>query len=171
VGLIEPDGVLLVLYRDGSLYARTGWTAGHFAALLAAPSKGAFLRATTGGSVRILGAENTEPCCWPTGGPVRVLGKEDTVSGNARAPIAVKPCKNTGVDTAAQAETPSAPVPKPLNLIDADADPCCRKAFYRASELTSPFTCAECGTQFYVELIAGERYWRIKCNVAIARPR
>ena len=152
VGLIEPDGVLLVRYRDGSLYARPGWTAGHFAALLAAPSKGAFLRATTGGSVRI-------------------LGKEDTVSGNARAPIAVKPCKNTGVDTAAQAETPSAPVPKPLNLIDEDAAPCCRKAFYRAGELTSPFTCAECGTQFYVELIAGERYWRIKCNVAIARPR
>jgi hypothetical protein len=59
VGLVEPDGVLLVRYRDGSLYARLGWTAGHYAALLAAPSKGKFIAATSGGSIRILGKEDT----------------------------------------------------------------------------------------------------------------
>jgi hypothetical protein len=142
VGLVEPDGVLLVRYRDGSLYARPGWTAGSFADLLAAPSVGKRLAATIGGSIRI-------------------LGKEDTVSSQSRA-NAQNPLQQRG-ETA------------PLNLIDEDADECCRQAFAAmgcaGAPLESPIWCAQCGTVFVAETFPDRtRYWRIRPQVAIVRP-
>ena len=53
VGYLESDRVLLVRYKDGSLYARPGWSLEHFVRLVGSTSKGKFLRATEGASVLI----------------------------------------------------------------------------------------------------------------------
>jgi hypothetical protein len=140
VGLVEPDGVLLVRYRDGSLYARPGWTAGSFAALLAAPSKGKFLASTTGGSIRLGG---------------RKEGAESSVRAERAAPL-----------TEAK--------PGPLNLVDEDADKCCRAGLAPFAAQNAPITsweCGECGTEFVREVFPDlTRYWRIRPQVAIVRP-
>lgn len=43
VGYLEQDGVLLVRFKDGTLYARTGVQASTYIQLLESPSKGSFL--------------------------------------------------------------------------------------------------------------------------------
>ena len=60
VGYLAAQSVLLVLYRDGALYAKPGWSAGHYAGLLAAPSKGKFLRQTIGPSILISRKEDAK---------------------------------------------------------------------------------------------------------------
>lgn len=56
-GYLSDDKVLLVRYRDGTLYARTGIEPAIVAALNAAQSKGAFLSGLANPSVRISGAQ------------------------------------------------------------------------------------------------------------------
>jgi hypothetical protein len=133
VGLIEPDGVLLVRYRDGTLYARAGWTAAHYAALLAAPCKGSFLRNTSGASVLIYGKE--------------------------------------GAQSTARAEWPATDN-GPLNVIDEDADKCCRAGlapFLFQNTPTTSWTCGTCGTEFVREVFPDlTRYWRIHPSWASA---
>ena len=53
IGYLESDGVLLVRYRDGSLYARPGLNAVAYENLMRAPSKGGALAAWVGPSILI----------------------------------------------------------------------------------------------------------------------
>lgn len=141
VGLVEPDGVLLVRYRDGSLYARLGWTAGSFAALLAAPSVGKRLASTTGGSIRLLGGRKEEA--------------ENIVRAERAAPLAedTKPGPLNLIDGDAYRCCR-----KGLT-----------ERLKRDSE--TPWTCAECGADFVPEAFPDRtRYWRIRPAVAIVRP-
>ena len=60
----------------------------------------------------------------------------------------------------------------PLNVIDEDADKCCRKNFLRFATNVSDMpkvTCDTCGTEMYPEMIGATRFWRIKSNVVIVR--
>ena len=61
----------------------------------------------------------------------------------------------------------------PLNVIDEDADRCCRAAmsynFGQHQNSDVPWECSVCGTQFYPEMVCCTRYWRIKSNVVIVR--
>ena len=63
----------------------------------------------------------------------------------------------------------------PLNVIDEDAYPCCRRniaksqLWARSDYRHAQWECPDCGTQFYPEMICGTRYWRIKSNVVIVR--
>jgi len=74
---------------------------------------------------------------------------------------------------------PSPPVPDALNVIDEDADKCCRSNIpaSQIAKLTGfahagwVWVCADCGTQFAVEMVGPNRYWSIVPSVAIVRPR
>ena len=67
----------------------------------------------------------------------------------------------------------------PLNVIDEEADPCCRCALRGIVDLLpniecvqlGELTCKECGTAFAPEMVGPVRHWRIKPWVAIVRPR
>lgn len=48
VGYLEQDGVLLVRFKDGTLYARTGVQPSQYISLLEAPSKGTWLASWRG---------------------------------------------------------------------------------------------------------------------------
>ena len=62
-----------------------------------------------------------------------------------------------------------------LNVIDDDADKCCRHgliAFFPKSIDTDQWICADCGQAFRLQLVSGSiRYWRIVEHFAVVRPR
>jgi len=80
---------------------------------------------------------------------------EDSQSKERAAPLAVE---NTG----------------PLNVIDEDADNCCRKgiaAFWRNdTRFTEPWVCGDCGERFEPTMLDGPvRLWRIVTTFAVVR--
>jgi cell division GTPase FtsZ len=149
VGYIEADQVLLVRFIDGALYAFPGVTVAQYAELMEVPSKGRWIAKFRGQEVRIQkGVMPTE------------TGESTTVTAVARP----------GGDAVASSG--------PLNLIDQDADKCCRKSFESASRseivMESLFAggqtwCEECGTRFAPEMVGSTRYWRIVPQVHIIR--
>jgi hypothetical protein len=141
VGYLEAERVLLVRYKDGALYAGAGWSAEEYALLMAAPSKGQFLR---------------ERLASPTVMIVKGGNAEDSQSTRAAPPLAAER------------------VPAPLNVMDEDADKCCRRAFGHISNNSVPyqgdvFVCPDCGQKFVAEMVGPNRYWRCKPEVAIVR--
>ena len=62
----------------------------------------------------------------------------------------------------------------PLNVIDEDADACCRRSLSKSLARFPGATiasCGDCGQEFVPEMIGQFRYWRCKPAVAIVRPR
>ena len=61
----------------------------------------------------------------------------------------------------------------PLNVLDEEADPCCRKHFAktRITPSVEVVSCPECGTEFVSEMVGPVRHWQIRPWVAVVRPR
>lgn len=150
IGYLETERVLLVRYKDGSLYAQPQFGASEFVALLAAPSKGSFLY------------------CRDRKGVSAILITKGVMPNEPERPAI------HGSNVAAPGGNETLP-PGALNVIDEDADKCCQRglmAFFRNdTRFSEPWTCGDCGTQFYPEMHGPTRYWRIESNVAIVRPR
>ena len=146
IGYLETDRVLLVRYRDGSLYAQPNVAPEEFAALQSAPSKGQWLytRARKG----------VNPVCISKGGQA-----EDRSRSKER--VASLAAETTG----------------PLNVIDEEADKCCRRnapksQLWKRTDERAAWECPECGTRFEIAALSeGMRYWRIVPQVVIVRPR
>ena len=146
IGYLEAERVLLVRYKDGSLYARTEVPKQIFEGLMSAPSKGGFLHA-----MPKLGAVLITKGVMPTeAGTPAIRGTVAEPGGNA------------------------APSPGPLNVINEDADKCCRRSLtaslakYPAALILS---CGNCGQEFKPEMVGPNRFWRIIPSVAIVRQR
>ena len=67
----------------------------------------------------------------------------------------------------------------PLNVLDEEANSCCRRSFALSgrnskrepkADVDEMFTCV-CGTEFHPEMVGPVRHWRIKPCVAIVRHR
>lgn len=144
IGYLEAEHVLLVRFLDGSLYARPKVEPHEWRELEAAPSKGAWLKR------------------WAD--LIRISRKEDA-DGLVAEHIGQQYAGSTGPATTEVAD--------PLNVIDEDADKCCRKTlnamFARGIDQRLSAECNDCGTQFWPEKIGECCYWRIKSNVAIVR--
>ena len=175
IGYLESDRVLLVRYKDGALYAWRDFGEAMWTALQSAPSKGAWL------------GQQRNGVCISKGGNAGNPSQPERHGAEQTAPLTYADwCKQfPGVDEKELQycwERKLLPnLPKtPLNVIDEDADPCCRKDLtyalgtdvvksYLADGASKPIQCRECGTQFYPEMIGANRYWRIKSNVVIVR--
>ena len=148
IGYLDTDRVLLVRYRDGSLYAQPNVAPEEFAALQSAPSKGQWLY--------MRDCKGVNPVCITKG----VMPSDRDSS----------PVRSKAVDRPDGREaSPSGP----LNVIDEDADKCCRKAFALVGHAGSigRLSCPQCGTDFHRETIGELQYWRIVPQVVIVRPR
>lgn len=161
IGYLEADRVLLVRYKDGSLYARLGWSSAAYESLMRASSKGKVLAVCTGPSV-----------------PITKGGNHAGVPSNAGGdPNAESEISRLGHSTLTNSGVASGECAAPLNVIDEDADKCCRKRLLAALASWSgdeqkylySWACPNCGTLFGPELIAGTRYWRIQAIVKIVR--
>ena len=146
IGYLEAERVLLVRYKDGSLYAFLDWLPALYVELMASRSKGRFMMGRIWPSILIAKG------VMPTEAGIRAIrGTVAEPGGNA------------------------APSPGPLNVIDEDADKCCHKTlnamFARGIDQRLSAECSDCGTQFWPEKIGECCYWRIKSNVAIVRSR
>jgi hypothetical protein len=179
IGYLEAERVLLVRYKDGSLYAWDGILQPAWAFLAAATSKGTCLHAVI---------QNRKGILITKGG-----NAEDSQSTRAAAPLAVEttivPLNiliSKGVmPTDVPANGPTLPVaepggnevpsPGPLNVIDEDADKCCRKTltwmFDRDIDQRCAAVCSDCGTTFHPNMVGSVCHWRIVPSVAIVRPR
>jgi hypothetical protein len=61
IGYLEDQSVLLIAYKDGSLYARPGWTPDAYDLLMRSPSIGKALHACAGAGPAILITKGTKP--------------------------------------------------------------------------------------------------------------
>jgi KTSC domain len=151
VGYLEADKVLIVRFIDGALYAFPGVTVAQYAQLMEVPSKGRWIAKLRGQEVRIQKGV-MPPDVRSTD---RLSGKSDQFTG---------PVARPGGDAVAS--------PGPLNVIDQDADKCCRK-YLTSYESILPtligFSCGTCGTEFTAEMAGPNRYWRIVPQVHIIR--
>lgn len=137
IGYLDDERILLVRYRDGSLYAQPQVLPSEYAELLAAPSKGRWMACHEQRANAVL------------------------IARGSPSPVYHPPAVAT-------------PDAAPLNVIDEDADKCCRRqlsSYLGGEHKTEPFECSACGTQLYPERIGANVYWRIKSNVAIVRRR
>ena len=152
IGYLETDRVLLVRYRDGSLYAQLNVSPEEFAALQSAPSKGQWLYTRD--------RKGVNPVCISKG--VMPSDREDN------------PGPNKSVD---RPGGNAAPPSGPLNVIDEEADKCCRRnapksQLWKRTDDRAAWECPECGTRFEIAAVSeGMRYWRIVPQVVIVRPR
>lgn len=164
IGYLETERVLLVRYNDGALYAQPQFGASEFAALLAASSKGSFLYCH--------GRKGVSTILITKG----VMPNDRAISGSNVAAPGDNGAPSPGALNEQGAHMQDAErVPEALNVIDEEADKCCQRglmAFFRNdTRFSEPWTCGDCDTQFYPEMHGPTRYWRIKSNVAIVRPR
>jgi hypothetical protein len=140
IGYLEEERVLLVRYKDGSLYAHPSVTAAEWCILSVSETKGHTLpRLGLCTAILITKGGNAE----------------DSQSKPERAaPLAV--------------ETPG-----PLNVIDEDADKCCRRQltsfFGGAPSNAEHFECSACGTNFKPVMVGPSRHWRIVPLFAVHR--
>ena len=58
----------------------------------------------------------------------------------------------------------------PLNVLDEDADRCCRRRFAVFPREEQVFTCIDCGTEFRATRRGALRHWQIWPATAIVRP-
>jgi hypothetical protein len=143
IGYLEAERVLLVRYKDGSLYAQPGWNSVAWDQLQRAQSKGKAIKA----------------CAVP----MILISKG----------IASAECGNATMASSSEREAAHT---APLNVIDEDADRCCRSRLKRrhnagALSTMEAWSCMECGTVFKPEMVGPNRHWRIVPSVAIVRPR
>jgi len=70
--------------------------------------------------------------------------------------------------------------PEPLNVLDPDADKCCRKSLARhfnrderigGESWPESVTCQDCGTRFVRTKVGPTQFWRIAPEFAIVRRR
>ena len=141
IGYLEADRVLLVRYKDGSLYARLGWSPEHYAAMHAAASKGKFLNATPGASIPITKGGNAE----------------DSQSTRAAPPLAVM--DQSGPLNVIDEDASPCCRSKFAEMVACGINQ------------TPAAECVYCGTRFLPEKIGECIYWRIIPQVAIVRPR
>ena len=144
IGYLEDVRVLLVRYKDGGVYAFDHIEPLNYAAL---EKGGEYSRQ----DLRTLLAR-----CLGSGIKISKGGNaEDSQSKPERAaPLAV--------------ETPG-----PLNVIDEDADKCCRRQltsfFGGAPSNAEHFECSACGTNFKPVMVGPSRHWRIVPLFAVHR--
>lgn len=138
IGYLETERVLLVRYKDGSLYAwqdigPTEW--------------------------RILTTPGQSVGTW--------------LAGLRRKHNGVLITKGGGSESDQRTGPASSGAAGPLNVIDENADKCCRKMFAKlyTDEGPRPCTCPDCGTMFNPQMVGPVRHWRIVEYFAIARPR
>lgn len=159
IGYLEADRVLLVRYKDGALYARPDFNSFAWDSFSASSSKGAWLAGWVG--IRITKGGNH-------------AGVPSNAGGDPNAEPDTNSSRHLDLTTSGAASGERA---APLNVIDEDADKCCRKRLLTALASWSgdeqkylySWACPDCGTLFGPELIAGTRYWRIKASVEIVR--
>lgn len=147
VGYLEAERVLLVRYKDGTLYAFPGWDNNRYAGLVRAESKGRFLTWCKGSGILI------------TKGVMPTEAGTSAVRG-----------------TVAEPGDNAAPSPGSLNMIDEDADKCCRKnaphsQLWNRVDAPASWECPDCGTRFNIVVLSagGARYWRIVPAFAVHR--
>lgn len=141
IGYLEDERVLLVRYKDGSLYAQIGWDSEAYGQLVASTqSVGRFLEACKNPAVLI----------WK--GVMRTDGKPECDPETA-------PAGN------------EAPPAGALNVIDEDASKCCRKAFalVGVGGSLSDLACPECNTSFRRHMVGSVAHWRIVPLFALRR--
>ena len=137
---LADERVLLVKYRDGSLYARTMWTPTDYERLMAAQSKGQFLARCIDPTILISkgGANIAQEQAGQSSGPVNTSG-EATGPLNVIDENASKCCK------AAFAAAPET---------------------HRVGNCAY---CPTCGTEFRPTMEGPVRYWRIHEYFAVHR--
>ena len=143
VGYLDEDGVLLVRYHDGSLHARPGVSREQFESLLTAKSKGKFLHAMRGTSILISRKEAI------AGNPVTQSHEQRAVNLMWYGPSAASAW---------------------MDVLDEDADQCCRRRFAVFPREEQVFTCFDCGTEFRATRRGALRHWQIWPATAIVRP-
>lgn len=159
IGYLEAERVLLVRYKDGSVYAwddigATAWN------ILASPvtSKGLWMSALSKVRNGTLIAKGVMPT--------------DTDSSPVRPGSSVPERSNDGTAVTEPGDN-AAPSPGLLNVIDEDACKCCRRSlaatFARWPNVTIT-SCGDCGTEFVLDMAADSvRYWRIKAAFGVHR--
>jgi len=174
IGYLEADRVLLVRYKDGALYAQAQFEAHEWAALQSAPSKGSWLYARD--------RKGLSPIRITQGGNAGNPSEPERHGAQQGAPLSYADwCKQFPGVTEKELQycwdrklIPNLPR-TPLNVIDEDADPCCRKTFQAAEKSgidgRHPIECFECGTQLVPQKIGVNVYWHIKPNMTIVSNR
>ena len=141
VGYLEAERVLLVRYKDGSLYAGLGWTPVLYENLMRAPSKGKALKAFAGPWILITKGGNAE----------------DSQSTRAAPPLAVM--DQSGPLNVIDEDASPCCRSKFAEMVACGINQ------------TPAAECVYCGTRFLPEKIGECIYWRIIPQVAIVRPR
>ena len=142
------DQVMIIRYHDGALYARLDVTPSQYVGFMAAASKGQFVNAMPNRALRISkkGVMPNEP--------------------NVRATDTNGDSTPVGADSGKEAPPESV-----LNVLDEEADQCCRRFFGKAKEFHQVMVCPDCGTEFRPEMVGPVRHWRVKAWVAVVRPQ
>jgi len=152
IGYLEDERVLLVRYKDGALYARTGVPVESWYDFEGSVSKGGWLNHHREYSAIL-------------------ISKGAAVdSQSTRAVLAYGPQNDQASHMADAQRVPPA---GPLNVIDEDASACCRKHFEKAitSNADMEITCTECGTVFRQRMVGGIKHWAIFPLFAVHRNR
>jgi KTSC domain len=156
IDFLEDDRVLLVRYKDGALYAYTGWNYAAFQGIMQSPSKGRALRARCPG-------------------PGILITKGGNYAGDPPKSDAIsEPDKPTGTALDGGAVAGAA---APLNVLDENADPCCKRSFAALGNLNAfnyfkigaAFKCGTCGMEFTSAMVGALRQWRIKTCFGVFR--
>ena len=141
---LADERVLLVKYRDGSLYARTMWTPTDYERLMAAQSKGQFLARCIDPTILISkgGANIAQEQAGQSSGPVNTSG-EATGPLNVIDENASKCCRKALEVAFSWAQFQHVAVPH--------------------------FDCPQCGTHFRHSMEGPVRHWRIHEHFAVHR--
>lgn len=130
----EPDlQAIAVRYKDGQAYLRTGATLATFGELLAAPSKGKFLRALPNPTVK--------------------LQVPEAITVREPERRSAEDCQQSGGAVAGAAST--------LHVVE--PDDCCSRtleASLAAQPALLAWVCPKCGSQWWSELVGAVRHWR-----------
>lgn len=157
IDYVASHRLLLVSYKDGSLYAWPDIGANEWGILQAQPSKGKWVN-----ELRLLRAG------------IKIANRGD---GNGGDPL------NTGGESRAATQSSANDFPvehsasgaggdvssAPLNVIDENASKCCRRGIKEAFGAKTMWSCSDCGTDFRAEAVGITQYWRIVPRVAVLR--
>jgi hypothetical protein len=157
IGYLEAERVLLVRYKDGALWAWGGVQPPNWESLQIAASKGRWM--ATWARVTAMPGIMISKGVMPTERPNDADPVSVAEPGGNAAP-------SPGPLNEQRAHMQDAErVPGPLNVMDEDADACCRKAFGHISNNSVPyqgdvFVCPDCGQRFRAHTVGPSRLWR-----------
>ena len=142
IGYLEEERVLLVRFKDGSLYGRPKVEPHEWDELSKAHSKGVWLKRYAD--------------------MIRISDFVGHGSRREKEAANLVPEPGRGPESSGEATGP-------LNVLDPDADKCCVKSFAGAVLTLPSFSCPSCGTEFRAEMVGPVRSWRIKPAVLVFR--